>query len=1145
MNVLLLCFVLLTTAHVSAVTSQPSQADWVVAGTEVVENKSIILNGNLVVRGGGSLTLRNVTLTMNNQYRGQYGISVEPGGSMFIYNSIIRSSNLANRFTFIVEGSNFLMKDSQLHGVGWFDSKTSNPTFDPALQLHGGLRVETNGAVMEGNLISQNAIGLILSGSGVTISGNNFTRNELAQMSISRSNNNKIVGNSFHQDTTFDSWEIYMGDSNNSLFYNNTMTFTPPPVIGGYWPGVGGFNLFGSSNNVFSNNSIFSGQPFAGLGRNSNNTIINNNIIVQGDSAIFMQEAAYTRILGNRIQLKPKPVPGNVAGITLMNAPNSTIAYNIVTGNGTWPDGKNPALWYPIFLAFSPNSYVLNNNITVVTATASIYLFSSMNGTVSGNLVANGAEGLWLKSRSDNNRITNNEIHANSTYSKSHPFLVIRSRSILLDSSSNNVIYGNNFYDGGGGPYDSGRNNSWSYQGTGNYWNIHQGTSPFRIPPNGIDNYPLTNPVQIKPVEVVTMTQPSAPPFKGPYTRIDVTQDMTIANQQITVEAGGIYVKNGGRLVISNSTLVLGTKASFGLDISQGGSLIIDHSTIIGGSGIFVRTGGNLTIVRSTLLVGQRETFPIFFDGMITIDHTAIISKGSFGFFFENRAGGDDDTLLAIKDSRLENPSTFWQLGGSVESLHGKLVIENTIMEGAVAYVSFNGISARVVNNTFTGAALGFDISSNQIVFSRNFIDASGVNLAGSSVFVADNVLNSWSYGINLQSVSGVISGNKVSSAQGFGLSITSYNATISNNTVTNTLSPSSSLLIRASDSLVEANVVINSTGGIGIGGDRNRITNNSLTNISGHGFDVMGYNNTFYGNVLTNVFQAFGIFSGNGTVIYHNNFIEVNQAVYDKTMSSKWDYKDEGNYWSSYKGVDSNLDGIGDTPYVIGKDSQGREIRDNFPFMRNNGWLTRFWLTVKTNFPSISFRVNGTEYKTGSDGTLSLRLGYIANYEIGFAQDISISEGSRLHFVKWDEGAVSNVQVIRLSSNSTLQAIYVKQYLLKVVSDFSETTGSAWYDEGVQASFSVKDVRVSVSPQLTKVFKGWTGDVTTSTPFASVTMDGAKTISATWQDELTEKPEEALPSLTLNLLIAVGAGGALAALIGIVLLRRKRSLTR
>jgi protocatechuate 3,4-dioxygenase beta subunit len=48
------------------------------------------------------------------------------------------------------------------------------------------------------------------------------------------------------------------------------------------------------------------------------------------------------------------------------------------------------------------------------------------------------------------------------------------------------------------------------------------------------------------------------------------------------------------------------------------------------------------------------------------------------------------------------------------------------------------------------------------------------------------------------------------------------------------------------------------------------------------------------------------------------------------------WDdgYPSGGNYWSDYTGTDANLDGIGDTPYIIDTNNT-----DHYPFMSQSGW--------------------------------------------------------------------------------------------------------------------------------------------------------------------------------------------------------------
>jgi parallel beta-helix repeat protein len=64
--------------------------------------------------------------------------------------------------------------------------------------------------------------------------------------------------------------------------------------------------------------------------------------------------------------------------------------------------------------------------------------------------------------------------------------------------------------------------------------------------------------------------------------------------------------------------------------------------------------------------------------------------------------------------------------------------------------------------------------------------------------------------------------------------------------------------------------------------------------------------------------------------VVHHNNFVEnYEEDVAMCGFSATWDDGKEGNYWSKYSGVDSDGDGIGDTPYIIDEDNQ-----DNCPFI-------------------------------------------------------------------------------------------------------------------------------------------------------------------------------------------------------------------
>ncbi|MCS7116959.1 MAG: right-handed parallel beta-helix repeat-containing protein [Nitrososphaerales archaeon] len=84
--------------------------------------------------------------------------------------------------------------------------------------------------------------------------------------------------------------------------------------------------------------------------------------------------------------------------------------------------------------------------------------------------------------------------------------------------------------------------------------------------------------------------------------------------------------------------------------------------------------------------------------------------------------------------------------------------------------------------------------------------------------------------------------------------------------------------------------------------------------------------------NIMNNKFGIYLNTSSNNN-IFHNNFIDNARHVDSyKSFKNVWDngYPSGGNYWSDYSGIDNNLDGIGDTPYVISADDI-----DRYPFMK------------------------------------------------------------------------------------------------------------------------------------------------------------------------------------------------------------------
>jgi parallel beta-helix repeat protein len=110
---------------------------------------------------------------------------------------------------------------------------------------------------------------------------------------------------------------------------------------------------------------------------------------------------------------------------------------------------------------------------------------------------------------------------------------------------------------------------------------------------------------------------------------------------------------------------------------------------------------------------------------------------------------------------------------------------------------------------------------------------------------------------------------------------------------------------------------------------DCNKIMNNSWAGI----YVVNSSNNVIHYNMIAN--NSCGAYIATASSLlntfYHNNFINNLVQAQSFAPTTKWDNGAEGNYWSSYKGMDLNGDGIGDTalPY-----SEGRGADDYYPLI-------------------------------------------------------------------------------------------------------------------------------------------------------------------------------------------------------------------
>jgi hypothetical protein len=138
-----------------------------------------------------------------------------------------------------------------------------------------------------------------------------------------------------------------------------------------------------------------------------------------------------------------------------------------------------------------------------------------------------------------------------------------------------------------------------------------------------------------------------------------------------------------------------------------------------------------------------------------------------------------------------------------------------------------------------------------------------------------------------------------------------------------------------------------------------NIIEDNGASGIYLH--DSAKYNYIHHNMIQNN--DGAGIFIWEQSInnwIYHNDFIQNTwYNVKDKEGGNIWNNNHPygGNYWDDYNGVDTNGDGIGETPYEIRGDYDPTGL-DEYPWIQPHRWNN------KPNAPGIIGQVNGENGK-------------------------------------------------------------------------------------------------------------------------------------------------------------------------------------
>ena len=234
-------------------------------------------------------------------------------------------------------------------------------------------------------------------------------------------------------------------------------------------------------------------------------------------------------------------------------------------------------------------------------------------------------------------------------------------------------------------------------------------------------------------------------------------------------------------------------------------------------------------------------------------------------------------------------------------------------------WVNITGFTIQNSNNSASGVKLNSSVEYCQITNNNINNNSCGIVLQNSNNnYITNNLINNNILAINLSNSSNnYINNNSMikNSIRIHGPYLDNWNShTIIDNTLnnkpiyywknkTNDIIPTGAsqiILANCTNITIQNQNLSNGSIGILLGfSNYSTIINNTISN------------NSMYGIYLST--------NSNYNTLYHNNFIKNNKSSHDQYDNTWYNSTlHQGNYWDDYTGIDSDDDGIGDTPYNI-----------------------------------------------------------------------------------------------------------------------------------------------------------------------------------------------------------------------------------
>ncbi|MHC1575102.1 MAG: S-layer protein domain-containing protein [Candidatus Methanogasteraceae archaeon] len=747
-----------------------------------------------------------------------------------------------------------------------------------------GIKLDSaDGNILTGNDIRLSDCGIsLLNSSNNRLTGNIVSSNNEYGIYLQSSGNNEVTGNTACRNANggiclygSESNNITGNTANDNDYYGITVDCSSSNLLAGNmvnsnrWDGI---DLWYSSNNTLTGNVISNNRYNFGL-YGCNDSHFNNHI-----DATNLADAKPIRYLKGASDITIDSTT-DAGTIYCIRCDNITVRDIALTNNDAgvffWNVNNSKVVnvntsQNGLGIALHNSSDVTLTGCTVLRNSRGIDVWNSTDNMLMGNRVSDNREGVNLRNSCSNN-LTSNDANSNTGY------------GVNLWSSDGNMVMGNTISDNWEGiSLKCSSGNSL----IGNIVSKNGDAISLR---NSGGNQIGTNRVSGND--------------NGIY--LDRSSSNTFTDNTVDLNnRTGVYLLRSTNNTLTGNRMS-DNRYNFGLYLWDDSYFNnhIDATNLVDAKPIFYLKDASDITIDSTTDAGT--IYCIQCDN-ITAKDVTLINNGAGVFFWKtnnstianvNVSNNDDGIYLhsSSNNTLSGNTASKNRHGICLHSSNNNMLTEsnaNSNDNDAIYLHSSNNntFSGNTASKNHCGICLHFSNNNMLTESNANSNDWHGVYLS----FSDDNVLTNNSMGLNNQD----------------GINVYSS----SSNTFTK-------------------NDASNNSCGICLSQSKNNILSYNAADSNNqdgiHLYASSGNTHT-YNTVTSNSKYGIHLYSSGNNILHHNNLIENELGNARDDRINQWDVRSAGNYYSDYTGIDTNGDGIGDTPYSI----PGGGSTDRFPLM-------------------------------------------------------------------------------------------------------------------------------------------------------------------------------------------------------------------